>query len=427
MPRTVEVWLRRWLYGLNLTVLAVAVGLAAQSARHMWFILLFIPLALMPFSYARWRTHRSLHKRLPQNRLVFWSLAIFAVVGASCDAIMMAQLLTARSSELPSFLHAAVIGWIGAVWFSSHALFLLGLGLVTPLRRLRRLAPAASPHDPQRRLVLQQMGIVGVAAPFAISLSGVPLSYDFRVEEREVVLKNWPRQLDGLRVVHLSDIHVGGAMNRERLTRVAELTNAAHPDLVLHTGDFLTHRSGDFDAPLYSALQQIKAPLGQWASLGNHDFEDPERLVQRLAAAGVTTLRNRTTMLDVQGEPLELAGIDFQWSPVGRADLYANLMRDWQKPRAPRLLLNHDPSTFSSLPENCADLVCSGHTHGGHVGIQLGPDHALTVVGLLGIPDQGVFDRDAMRLFVTRCVGFYGYPMRLGIPPEIAVLVLRSA
>jgi len=71
-------------------------------------------------------------------------------------------------------------------------------------------------------------------------------------------------------------------------------------------------------------------------------------------------------------------------------------------------------------------LVLSGHTHGGHVGIQLGRDHALTVVGLCGIPDQGIFRRGDMRMFITRCVGFYGYPMRLGIPPEIALLTLRS-
>jgi predicted MPP superfamily phosphohydrolase len=90
------------------------------------------------------------------------------------------------------------------------------------------------------------------------------------------------------------------------------------------------------------------------------------------------------------------------------------------------LLLNHDPQTFTVLPYGCADLVLSGHTHGGHVGIQLGREHALTVVGLCGIPDQGIFRRQDMYMFVTRCVGFYGYPMRLGIPPEIALLTLRA-
>jgi predicted MPP superfamily phosphohydrolase len=80
-------------------------------------------------------------------------------------------------------------------------------------------------------------------------------------------------------------------MNRERLLHIARLTNNAQPDLVVHTGDFLTHRSGEFDAPLYEALARIRASYEQWACLGNHDFDAPERLVYRLARTGVTVLR----------------------------------------------------------------------------------------------------------------------------------------
>ena len=76
--------------------------------------------------------------------------------------------------------------------------------------------------------------------------------------------------------------------------------------------------------------------------------------------------------------------------------------------------------------QTCALPILSGHTHGGHVGVQLSRDFALTVVGLMGIPDQGIFRRPDMTLYVTRCVGFYGYPMRLGIPPEIALLTIRT-
>jgi predicted MPP superfamily phosphohydrolase len=277
-----------------------------------------------------------------------------------------------------------------------------------------------------RRAAIQQFAVVGAAAPFAVSLSGVPLSYDFRVEERELELPGWPPALDGLRVAHLSDIHVGGAMDRARLLEVAALTNAAHPDLVLHTGDFLTHRSGDFDAPLYEALARIDAPHGQFACLGNHDYEDPDRLTDRLRGAGVTTLRNAVVALRVDGTPLEIAGLDFVFAR-GRRDSYAQLVeRLPARGGAPRLLLNHDPSAFGQLPDGCADLVLSGHTHGGHIGVQLGRDYALTIIGLVGLPDQGVFERGDMRLFVTRCVGFYGYPMRVGIPPEIAILTLRA-
>jgi predicted MPP superfamily phosphohydrolase len=281
--------------------------------------------------------------------------------------------------------------------------------------------------SPDRRLVLKQMGLMSVGAPFALSLSGVPLSYDFRVEERELPLPGLPRELDGMRVAHLSDIHVGGEMNRERLLRVAELTNRARPDVVVHTGDFLTHRAGDFDLPLYEALARIRAPHGQWACLGNHDYDDPARLVRRLGDAGVRTLRGEVERLTIDGQALEVAGVDFVWQQTGREDVYRRVVARWPERDAPRLLLSHDPRSFFGLPEGCADLVCSGHTHGGHIGLQLGRDRALTIVGMVGIPDQGVFARGAMRLFVTRCVGFYGYPMRLGIPPEISILVLRRA
>jgi predicted MPP superfamily phosphohydrolase len=215
-------------------------------------------------------------------------------------------------------------------------------------------------------------------------------------------------------------------MDRQRLHEVAELTNAARPDLVVHTGDFLTHRSGDFDAPLYEALALIDAPHGQWACLGNHDFDDPDRLTRKLGEAGVTVLRNRLVTIQVNGRPLEIAGLDFMFARAEREALVARIIEAWPTRRAPRLLLNHDPRTFAGMPENCADLVVSGHTHGGHIGIQLSPAHAITVVGLAGIPDQGIFRRGDARLFVTRCVGFYGYPMRVGIPPEIALLVLRA-
>ena len=205
------------------------------------------------------------------------------------------------------------------------------------------------------------------------------------------------------------------------------MTAAARPDLIVHTGDFLTHRRGDFDAPLYEALATLTPRYGQFACFGNHDFDDPERLARRLRAAGVTVLRDALTTLAIDGQPLEIAGLDFGFDRDQRAADAARRIARWPaRGAAPRLLLLHDPSEFALLPEGCADLVLSGHTHGGHIGVQLGPERAITVVGLAGIPDQGVFRRGDMRLFVTRCVGFYGYPMRVGIPPEIAIVTVRA-
>lgn len=138
-------------------------------------------------------------------------------------------------------------------------------------------------------------------------------------------------------------------------------------------------------------------------------------------------LRNRLTRVDVGGHAVEIGGSEFFFGRASRGARYARVIADWgPRDGTPRLLLNHDPSAFAALPSDAANLVLSGHTHGGHVGIQLGRSRALTVIGLLGLPDQGLFARGDMRLFVTRCVGFYGYPMRVGSSPEIAVLVLRT-
>jgi predicted MPP superfamily phosphohydrolase len=426
-----------WLLALAAFLAVVALSLGASGSRRGWMLAVAVPLAFAPVAYARLRLFTRVLAPARMHPGIVWGAAAVAV---AADTLMVAQLLTARAGEGASILQAAGVQWVGPVWFSTHALAALAYGVHGLIRlaarpvqwtaaRVRRRAATPDPLDGAlgRREFLQQFGMLGAAAPFAVSLSGVPLSYDFRVDEHEITLPHWPPALDGLRIAHLSDIHVGGAMDRARLQHVAALTAAARPDLIVHTGDFLTHRRGDFDAPLYEALATLTPRYGQFACFGNHDFDDPDRLAQRLGAAGVVVLRDALTTIVVDGQIVEIAGLDFGFDRDHRAASAARRIGRWPaRGGAPRLLLVHDPSEFSQLPEGCADLVFSGHTHGGHIGVQLGPERALTIVGLAGIPDQGVFHRGDMRLFVTRCVGFYGYPMRVGIPPEIAMLTLRA-
>jgi predicted MPP superfamily phosphohydrolase len=430
-------WIHIWQLILHIGILLSAIVMGLLVTRRAFFIMALIPLAFLPFSYARVRLQAFLDRLLRGQTSTTRLLFVLTGLGVGCDVVMLAQLLTARAGNPNPFLYGPGIAWIGATWFSAHGLLFLGYMLVRPVQWIIRLVSqvvqprSTSAPDtlvsPERRQFLQNMSVLGAGAPFFVSLSNVKLSYDFRVEEHEITPPSWPQALDGLRLAHLSDIHVGGSMNRTRLLRMAALTNDARPDLVMHTGDFLTHRSGNFDAPLYEALARIHAPYGQWACLGNHDFDAPERLVRLLDQAGVTVLRNAVATLSVQGQSVEVAGLDYLFGQSEWEERYARLIQLWD-PRAaiPRILLNHDPRAFAALPAGCADLVLSGHTHGGHVGVQLGRETALTVVGLLGIPDQGVFRRPDMTLYLTRCVGFYGYPMRLGIPPEIALLTIRA-
>ncbi len=426
----------------NAVLLIVGGSLVWSGDRRGGFLILLIIGAFAPFSFSRLGLYRYLERHLPAA-----FVGPLAASGLLFDWIMTAQILGARQTEDSAWVHAMGVTWIGPVWFSAHILLLLGyaaIGLVqfgrALLRRLpvkrwltdgklgTRLSPSST-LDPVmgRRELVQKAGLVAVAVPFGVSVSSIPLSYDFRVETREFILPNWPAALDGLRVVHLSDIHVGGAMDRDRLLRVAELANGCEPDLVVHTGDFLTHRPGEFDKPLYEALAAIRAPHGQWGCFGNHDYENPDRFERRVHESGVTILRNRLATIPIDGHILEVGGLEFAFNRLNRAPIYAESMQSWgARTGSARILLNHDPTGFASLPAGCADLVLSGHTHGGHIGVQLSPSTAITLVGLIGIPDQGLFGRDDMRMYVTRCVGFYGYPMRIGIPPEVALLILRS-
>ncbi len=430
MNRRDSAWIRLskwWLVLLTAVMLVVAAYASRFFSRPLVAIIALILLTMGPFGHARLWLMRFLERHgyargLPLAALVF--------LAAAFDAVMVSQLLTARSNLSLSWLVSDGMGWVGPVWFSAHAIIFFGLAFARPIRALRRrFSSQGESSEPslERRGFLQGVGRASVGLPFVVSLSGVETSYDFQVEEREVVVHNWPPRLDGLRVAHLSDIHVGGAMDLEKLNQVAALTNAAKPDLVLHTGDFLTHRLPGFDEPLYEALGKVQVPHGQWACLGNHDFDNPTRLVGRLAGCGVDVLRNRLQKIDVRGERIEIGGLDFAGYSPNRSEIYVAGMSRWpDRSTVPRLLLCHDPSAFANLPDGCADLVFSGHTHGGHVGVQLSPSSAVTVVGMMGIPDQGIFERGDMKMYVTRCVGFYGYPIRLGIPPEIAVLTLRS-
>lgn len=446
-------WLARWLWAVAAFLSATGLAVAAVSGFRRGVLLpIIVIVGYLPFLYARRRLHAVVARRLERQDGSRGLLVAWSALGVACDVLMVAQLLTARAAGRVMLLDAPGLAWVGPVWFSAHGLLFLGYAFLGSVRGLTRLgerfaawlgrarSAAREPVSPDpaessldvpplsRRAFLQRTSLAGAAIPFGVSISGVGTSYDFRVEERDVELPNWPRALDGFRVAHLSDIHVGGAMDRERLLRIAELTNSARPDLVAHTGDFLTHRSGNFDAPLYEALAKIEAPYGQWGCLGNHDFDDAERLVGLLGDSGVRVLRDQLALLSIGGEAVEIAGLDYLSRGVDWTSGYRRLLASL-RPRegAPRILLNHDPTAFVRLPEECADLVLSGHTHGGHVGVQLGQNHAITVVGLLGLPDQGVYQRGNMRLYVTRCVGFYGYPMRIGIPPEIALLRLRAS
>lgn len=226
-----------------------------------------------------------------------------------------------------------------------------------------------------------------------------------------------------LRVVQISDPHLGPFMSEARLRRICERAVAAEPDLILLTGDYFTRETNAEAEMLGRAL----APLGRhphvFACRGNHDLESPDAVAAGMAAAGVRLLVDESATVTTRLGKVQIVGMDFHWRD--RARTMRGVLVDLVRPaEGLRIVLLHDPGAFHHLPDGAADLVLSGHTHGGHVGlVSLGLDWT-AVRALAGLPDHGAWGQRGNRLYVHRANGHYGFPLRIGVPAEESVLEL---
>ena len=230
-----------------------------------------------------------------------------------------------------------------------------------------------------------------------------------------------------LRIVQLTDPHLGPFMTVGRLRRICAWAVAQKPDLVVLTGDYLTMQSQGDAGLLARALEPLAALPGQvFACRGNHDLEAPETIAKAFAAAGARLLIDEEAIVDTDGGAVQILGADYSFR--SRRDRLVSLVRRFPRRTGRlRLILLHDPGAFHHLPEGEADLVLSGHTHGGQLGL-VSFGLPLTVVRLFSsIPDQGFFARGRDRLYVHRGTGHYGFPLRIGVPAEQSMLRVHSA
>jgi uncharacterized protein len=241
----------------------------------------------------------------------------------------------------------------------------------------------------------------------------------------EIASPAWPGTAPELRIVLLSDIHAAGPHDLPpRCAQVVERANAEAPDLILLLGDYVDERrfKTAFVPPELVApvLGRLRAPLGVYAVLGNHDWRvGGFRTARALAAAGIEPLDNDVRRLRLAGGDCWLAGIGD--ASVGGARLAATL--DRVSDEAPVVLMTHSPEIFPEVPEHVA-LAVAGHTHGGQV--------RLPLIGAVYMPARcrryvyGHMIERGRHLFVSRGIGQSTLPVRFLCPPEIVVITLRS-
>lgn len=230
-----------------------------------------------------------------------------------------------------------------------------------------------------------------------------------------------------LRIIQITDPHLGPFMSVARLRRICERAVAADPDLVLVTGDLLTMASHGHPELVAEALAPLAALPGRvFACYGNHDHEARRTVDHALEQIGARLLVDEAELVETRLGPVEIVGADFVYRGRGEhlALLFARIGVD---PEHPRILLLHDPGAFRHLPDGAADLTLSGHTHGGQVGLlSLGIPWTF-VRGFSKMPDHGFWAHGRNRLYVHRGTGVYGFPVRLGVPGEESVLEVSFA
>ena len=273
-----------------------------------------------------------------------------------------------------------------------------------------------------RKRFLRRGGLI------TLSLSGSesahaprPFAPDPEITATDIWLRRLSAAHDGLRIAHLTDLHHSLFTPLEEIQRAVHLANRLRPDLVALTGDYVT-LSAEYIWPLAEALGKLRARLGVFAVLGNHDFQvDPDEVTRALRAHGIRVLRNSRYALRSHSATLWIAGVDDLWwqaDDLGAA-LHSIPARD------PKILLCHNPLGIRAASEHNVDLVLSGHTHGGQVRLPvIGRFYGRSKLGERFV--EGWNCLDGTQIYISRGIGKVLVPLRVGCPPEIACLRLRK-
>lgn len=320
--------------------------------------------------------------------------------------------LTRLLVQEPYFVH-----WCAC--FGSAAPITL-VALLAPVWALVRGAPVVGPGNEALIATIGTWSLAIYGAFLLIAAYGVLVRRRWvAVNEIEIPVRGLPEAFDGYRIAQLSDLHIGGFSPLATGLRWARLTNEQKPDVIVLTGDYVT--SGTvFHDDIAATVGALQAPDGVVVSMGNHDyFGEGDPLIDKLRARGVTVLRNASTAIERAGEQLRIGAVDDTWT--GRDDLAATL-RDG----VPHVVLAHDPDLFESAARQGVPLMLSGHTHGGQVALPFFAER-FNPARLRHKHTLGLYrDGDAYH-YVHGGLGITGPPVRLGVPPEIAILTLRRA
>ncbi len=299
----------------------------------------------------------------------------------------------------------------------------------------------ASGSGVTRKQFLYRSAVMALSLPVAVKgFSIINQAYDYQVRRLRIVLPNLPKAFHGLKIGQISDIHCGSFNNKVAVGGGIDLLHQEKPDLIFFTGD-LVNRQTDEVTNYIDVFSKVKAPLGVFSVLGNHDYgeyrawpseqaksQDFEDMLEAHRELGWTLLRNENHILTDHGASLAILGVE-NWG-IKRFSKYGKISEAYRgtEEADTRLLLSHDPSHWEAkvLDYPDVDITFSGHTHGFQFGIEVG-DFRWSPSQYLYKQWAGLYQKGNQYIYVNRGYGFVGMPGRIGIPPEITIVELIRA
>ena len=266
--------------------------------------------------------------------------------------------------------------------------------------------------------------------------------HDFEVKKETITFKDLPKNFDGLKIVQISDIHLGSWLSKSAMENFVNEINGLNPDLLFFTGDMVTLTSNEM-RPFLEDFKKINARFGIFAILGNHDYgsyvrgiskEDQDLDLKRLCSfyyqIGWQLLRNQSVEIEIDSSSIAIIGVE-NWSKYSKhfpssGDL--ELAMDGVEDIPFQLLLSHDPTHWDSevsIDYPSIDLTLSGHTHAAQFGIDC-CGFKLSPSALMFPHWSGLYKNNEQYLYVNIGAGSVGFPGRIGMRPEITLLELKS-
>ena len=288
-----------------------------------------------------------------------------------------------------------------------------------------------------RSVFLSWLGLAMGGGLFTSLVYGFSNKYNYKVHRLKLAFANLPGAFKGMKVVHFSDVHSGSLMDKQAVQRGIDKILIEKPDLILFTGDLVNDRAVEMKEYM-DVFGRLKAPLGVYSTLGNHDYGDYvkwdsdnekstnlKNLQVVHAQLGWRLLMNEHILLEKNGEKIALLGVE-NWSAKGNFPKYGKLQDAHAGTEGIpfKILMSHDPSHWNGeVTDKYADidLMLAGHTHGMQFGVEI-PGFKWSPVQYMYKQWAGLYEQGKQKLYINRGFGFIGYPGRVGILPEITVI-----